>query len=201
MSVASDRVYPLQCCYHPATTPPRQLQTGKHLLLLLLFPCLFVWVFVSHLFLLVSVPQLKLWGPCNVRREGSFRKCFPAPVHIAIRTSAVSPFCFIIWAIGTSVMNSDQRLAVRYWDVKQTGVGSSPLRLSFLIKSCTVVSAWHRLVTLSLTINEASKWLITLITLPILMQNRFGGNCSVRNGPLSPPPPPPGINHQHLSAG
>ena len=51
---------------------------------------------------------------------------------------------------------------------KQKGLGSIPLRLSFLFKK--VVVCGHRLVTLSLTINETLKWLSSL---PVLMQESF----------------------------
>ena len=54
--------------------------------------------------------------------------------------------------------------AVRLWAGKQKGLGSIPLRLSFLFKK--VVVCGHCLVTLSITINETLKWLSSL---PILM--------------------------------
>ena len=56
-------------------------------------------------------------------------------------------------------------LAVRRQAGKQKGLGSFPLRLSFLFKK--VVVCGHGLVTLSLTINETLKWLSSLT---ILMQ-------------------------------
>ena len=59
-------------------------------------------------------------------------------------------------------------LAVRRYAGKRTDLGSIPLRLSFLFKN--VVVCGHRLVTLSITINETLKWLSTL---PILMQESF----------------------------
>ena len=60
-------------------------------------------------------------------------------------------------------------LAVRRHAGKQKGrFGSIPLRLSLLFKK--VVVCGHCLVTLSLTINEAFKWLSSL---PILMQEPF----------------------------
>ena len=58
-------------------------------------------------------------------------------------------------------------LAVRRYDGKQWDLGSNPLRLAFLFK---VVVCGHCLVTLSLTISETLKWLLSL---PILMQKSF----------------------------
>ena len=48
-------------------------------------------------------------------------------------------------------------LAVRRWAGKQKGLGSIPLRVSFLFKK--VVVCGHCLVTLSLTVNKTLKWL------------------------------------------
>ena len=45
-------------------------------------------------------------------------------------------------------------LAVRRWAGEQRGLGSNPLRLSFLFKSCVVCG--HCLVTVSLTVYETS---------------------------------------------
>ena len=53
--------------------------------------------------------------------------------------------------------------------LKQRGLGSIPLRLSFLIKK-VVVCGHSLVVTLSLTIDETLKWLSSL---PILMQESF----------------------------
>ena len=57
-------------------------------------------------------------------------------------------------------------LAVRRYSGKQKGLGSIPLRLSFLFEK--VVVCGHCLVTLSFTINELLKWISSL---PILMQD------------------------------
>ena len=56
-------------------------------------------------------------------------------------------------------------LAVRRQAGKQRDLGSNPLQLTFLFKSCG-----HCLVTLFLTINETLKWLLSL---PILMRESF----------------------------
>ena len=74
---------------------------------------------------------------------------------------------------------------------KQKGLGSIPLRLSFLFKK--VVVCGHCLVTLSLTINETLEWLSSL---PILMQESFcWWQCIDRYisslFPTSIPPPTP----------
>ena len=53
--------------------------------------------------------------------------------------------------------------------LKQRGLGSIPLRLSFFFKK-VVVCGHSLVVTLSLTINETLKWLSSL---PILMQESF----------------------------
>ena len=61
-------------------------------------------------------------------------------------------------------------LAVGRQSGKQKGLGSIPLRLSQLSLQKKVVVCGHRLVTLSLTINETLKWLSSL---PILLQESF----------------------------
>ena len=72
------------------------------------------------------------------------------------------------------MLESDARTVSRFGPAvrrkigKQKGVGSIPLRLSFLFKK--VVVCGHCLVTLPLTINETLKWLSSL---PILMQVSF----------------------------
>ena len=53
-------------------------------------------------------------------------------------------------------------------DCKQKGLSSIPLRLSLFLRK--VVVCGHRLVNLSLTINQTLKWLSLL---PILMQESF----------------------------
>ena len=58
--------------------------------------------------------------------------------------------------------------AVKRQPGKQKGLGSIPLRLSFLFKKGVVCG--HCLVTLSLTINETVKWFSSP---PILMQESF----------------------------
>ena len=59
-------------------------------------------------------------------------------------------------------------LAVKSQAGKLKGLGSIPLRLSFLFKKVGVCE--HSLVTLSLTINETLEWLSSL---PIFMQESF----------------------------
>ena len=59
-------------------------------------------------------------------------------------------------------------LAVRRLAGKQRGLGSTPLRLSLLLKKVAVCG--HCLVTLSLTVNETLKWLSSPL---ILMQESF----------------------------
>ena len=61
---------------------------------------------------------------------------------------------------------------------KQKGIGSIPLRLSFLVKKVVVFG--HSLVTLSLTINETFKWLSSLpIRGAALANTGLGGSSSV----------------------
>ena len=84
--------------------------------------------------------------------------------------SVVSCATFVT-KIGTSITESVSRFgpAVRSQPAgKLKGLGSIPLRLSFLFKK--VVVCGHCLVTLSLTINETLNWLSSL---PILMHESF----------------------------
>ena len=59
-------------------------------------------------------------------------------------------------------------LAVRRWAGKLKGLGSIPLRLSFLFENVLVCG--HSLVALFLTVKETLKWLSSL---RILMQGSF----------------------------
>ena len=79
-------------------------------------------------------------------------------------------------------------LAVKRQAGKQKGLGSIPLRLSFLFKMFARICG-HCLVTLSLTVNETLKWLSSL---PILMQESFRRwQCSDRYISLPPSSPVP----------
>ena len=61
-------------------------------------------------------------------------------------------------------------LAVRRWADKHKDLGSNPRRLSFLFKNGGLCMDTVLFETLSLTINETLKWLLSL---PILMQGSF----------------------------
>ncbi len=84
--------------------------------------------------------------------------------YLRLKISVQGPFKHHVYLL-TSLIESRFGPAVRRQAGKQNGLGSIPLRLSFLFK--TVVVCGHCLVILSLRINETLKWLSLL---PILMQ-------------------------------
>ena len=76
------------------------------------------------------------------------------------------PFKLLVNCVQRAVSRSG--LAVRRQAGKQRDLGSNPLRLSFLFKSCGLWTLSCDFV--SLTINETLKWLSTL---PILIKESF----------------------------
>ena len=83
----------------------------------------------------------------------------PQRIHIRLVGTLKHREVFVVSRFG---------LAVRHYAGKQKGLSSVLLQLSFLFKKDVVCG--HRLVTLSLKINETLKWFSLL---PILMQELF----------------------------
>ena len=122
----------------------------------------------SVVFVFIQINTLRTSGKSqSIKRTAcmlNFIYIVQSKWYLRLKISVQGPFKHHVYLL-TSLIESRFGPAVRRQAGKQNGLGSIPLRLSFLFK--TVVVCGHCLVILSLRINETLKWLSLL---PILMQ-------------------------------